>query len=215
MRLDLQPARRAERQLLANTGRTSDRSSRAAGVLPDQQHLHRPGAADRGVLHGRAARRCPRSARRRRDLLDRRHRGAVMRVHAFNSSTAHFEKEKPMNTGLKWKAALFGTAALAALTGARVAGAAICGDLNGDGNRTIADAVRLQRALFVPNAADCGGAGSAACGDVNPASPGLGVDDAVVLEASLNNKPTLFSLCTGVGTTPCTADAGTRAAGET
>jgi hypothetical protein len=121
-----------------------------------------------------------------------------------------------MNTwGLKWKAALFGTAALAALAGpARIAGAAICGDLNGDGNRTIADAVRLQRALFVPNPADCGGTGSASCGDVNPASPGLGVDDAVVLEASLNNKPTLFALCTGEGTTPCTGPGGAGPGGE-
>jgi hypothetical protein len=140
-----------------------------------------------------------------------------MRAHAFNPSTAHFEKEKPMNTwGLKWKGALFGAAALAALAGpARIAGAAAgCGDLNGDGNRTIADAVRLQRALFVPNPADCGGSGSASCGDVNPASPGLGVDDAVVLEASLNNKPTLFSLCTGEGTTPCTASVGSAPGGE-
>src|SRR5262249_7515325 len=172
---------------------------------------------DRGLLHGHAARRRLRSDRRRRDLLDRRHRGTVMRVHTLNSSKAHFEKEKAMNTwGLKWKGALFGAAALAAVAGsARVAGAAAgCGDLNGDGNRTIADAVRLQRALFVPNPADCGGSGSASCGDVNPASPGLGVDDAVVLEASLNNKPTLFSLCTGVGTTPCTANAGTGAGGE-
>jgi len=121
-----------------------------------------------------------------------------------------------MNTwGLKWKGALVGAAALAALAGpARIAGAAVCGDLNGDGNRTIADAVRLQRAIFTPNAADCGGAGSASCGDVNPSSPGLGVDDAVVLEASLNNKPTLFSLCTGVGATPCTANAGTGLGGE-
>ena len=121
-----------------------------------------------------------------------------------------------MNTwGLKWKGAVLGAAALAALAGpARVAGAAVCGDLNGDGNRTIADAVRLQRALFVPNAADCGGAGSASCGDVNPSSAGLGVDDAVVLEASLNNKPTLFSLCTGEGTTPCAANAGSGPGGE-
>jgi hypothetical protein len=140
-----------------------------------------------------------------------------MRAHAFNSSTVHFEKEKPMNTwGLKWKAAVFGATALAAVAGsARIAGAAAgCGDLNGDGNRTIADAVRLQRALFVPNPADCGGSGSASCGDVNPSSAGLGVDDAVVLEASLNNKPTLFSLCTGVGTTPCTANPGNGPGGE-
>src|SRR5262249_60273358 len=56
--------------------------------------------------------------------------------------------------------------------------------------------------------------GSAPCGHANPSSPGLGVDDTVVLQASLNNKPTLFSLCTGEGTTPCTANAGTGAGGE-
>ena len=118
-----------------------------------------------------------------------------------------------MNTwGFKWKGALFGAAALAAVVGpARIAGAAICGDLNGDGNRTIADAVRLQKAIFTPSPADCGGSGSASCGDVNPASPGLGVDDSVVLQASLNNKPTLFALCTGTGTKVCQPNAGTGA----
>src|SRR5262249_58095097 len=38
--------------------------------------------------------------------------------------------------------------------------------------------------------------------------------DSVVLQASLNNKPTLFSLCTGEGTTPCTANAGNGPGGE-
>ncbi len=117
--------------------------------------------------------------------------------------------------GFKWKLTLFGAAALAAVAGsARVASAAICGDLNGDGNRTIADAVRLQRAIFTPSPADCGGSGSASCGDVNPASPGLGVDDSVVLQASLNNKPTLFALCTGTGNKPCQANAGNGPGGE-
>ena len=117
--------------------------------------------------------------------------------------------------GFEWKLTLFGAAALAAVAGsARVASAAICGDLNGDGNRTIADAVRLQRAIFTPNPADCGGAGSASCGDVNPASPGLGVDDSVVLQASLNNKPTLFALCTGTGAKPCTNNPGSGSGGE-
>jgi hypothetical protein len=139
-----------------------------------------------------------------------------MQPQAFNASKDHLEKEKRMDTcGFKWKAALFGAAALAVLSGpARTASAAICGDLNGDGNRTIADAVRLQRALFTPNPADCGGAGSAACGNVNPAIPGLGVDDSVVLQASLNNKPTLFALCTGTGPTPCQANAGSGPGGE-
>src|SRR5262249_34133004 len=147
---------------------------------------------------------------------DRDHRGAVMRSHAFNGSKDHLEKEKRMDTcGFKWKLTFFGAAALAAVAGsAHVASAAICGDLNGDGNRTIADAVRLQKAIFTPSAADCGGAGSASCGDVNPASPGLGVDDSVVLQASLNNKPTLFALCTGTGVKPCTANAGNGPGGE-
>jgi hypothetical protein len=32
---------------------------------------------------------------------------------------------------------------------------------------TVADAVHLRRAIIVPNATDCSGAGSAQCGDVN------------------------------------------------
>jgi hypothetical protein len=92
--------------------------------------------------------------------------------------------------------------------------AAACGDLNCDGQLTIADAVRLQRAIFVPNPADCCGLGSASCGDVNPTIPGLGVDDVVVLQAFLNNKPTLFPLCAGEGPTPCSANAGSGPGGE-
>jgi hypothetical protein len=139
-----------------------------------------------------------------------------MRPHAFNGSNDHLEKEKRMDTrGFTWKVALLGAAAVAVLSGAaRPAGAAICGDLNGDGSRTIADAVKLQKALFAPNPGDCGGAGSASCGDVNPAIPGLGVDDSVVLQASLNGKPTLFALCQGKGTSPCTASAGSGPGGE-
>ena len=42
-------------------------------------------------------------------------------------------------------------------------GRAARGDLDGDGRLTIADAVRLQRALFTPNPGDCGESGSASC----------------------------------------------------
>jgi hypothetical protein len=52
-------------------------------------------------------------------------------------------------------------AAAVAIAGAvRSAGAALCGELNRDGVRTLADVVRLQRAIIVPSPADCGGAGA-------------------------------------------------------
>ena len=44
--------------------------------------------------------------------------------------------------------------------------------------------------------------------------PGLGVDDAVVLEASLNNKPTLFRLCTGEEPRRAPVEPGTPAPGR-
>ena len=115
-----------------------------------------------------------------------------------------------------WKRALVAAAVVTAVAGsARIAAAAGCGDLNNDGRITIADAVKLQRAVFVPNAADCGGTGSASCGDVNPSVPGLEGSDVVVLLANLGGNPTLFSLCTGVGPDVCSGPGGSGAGGET
>src|SRR4029077_4817587 len=132
-------------------------------------------------------------------------------------TTHDLEKEIAMRTTrIRWKAALAGAAALLALGGAaRDARAVSCGDLNGDGKLTIADAVRLQRAIVSPNPADCGGAGSAACGNVNvPDGAVIGVADVVALQNTLAGRPTLYPLCQGVGSTPCVANSGSGPGGE-
>src|SRR5262249_41181551 len=93
--------------------------------------------------------------------------------------------------------------------------AAMCGDLNADGRLTVADAVRLLRATIVPNAADCGGAGSAQCGDVNrPDGTVVGLGDVVLLLAHLAGQPTLVGLCDGDSGMPCVSNPGSGAGGE-
>jgi hypothetical protein len=96
---------------------------------------------------------------------------------------------------------------LALACAARPAGAAICGDLNGDGLITIADAVRLQKAVIVQSPADCGGMGSAQCGNVNvPDGVVCGIPDVVTLINFLGHKSTNYPLCQGVGPDPCSAN---------
>ena len=138
-------------------------------------------------------------------------------LHNHDHSTIA-KKEKVMRIkGLKWKGALVAIAGLAAVAGSTPsASAALCGDLNNDGKLTVADAVKLQRAIFTPNPADCGGAGSGACGDTNPSDGDvLGVGDVVALLANLAGNPTLYALCTGPGNViACPGPGATGAGGE-
>jgi hypothetical protein len=146
-------------------------------------------------------------------------------LHREASTELHNELQKEnvmRKTAYRWKGALFAAAAVALVVGsARPAGAVACGDLNGDGSLGIADAIRLQKAVFAPSAADCGGAGSASCGQVNKQAndpPGKVTGaDVVVLQAFLAGNPTLFGLCQGSGTSACPAPGApvTGAGGET
>jgi hypothetical protein len=146
-------------------------------------------------------------------------------LHRQASTQLHNELQKEnvmRKTGYRWKGAFLAAAALAFVAGsARTGATAQCGDLNGDGQLGIADAIRLQKAVFAPSSADCGGAGSASCGQVNKQAndpPGkVSGADVVVLQAVLAGNPTLFGLCQGSGTSACPA-AGppvTGAGGET
>jgi len=116
----------------------------------------------------------------------------------------------------KWMAGLLGVAGVLALAGSvRNAGAASCGDLNGDSKLTIADAVRLQKAVFGSSAADCGGLGSDQCGNVNvPDNDLIGPADVVALQNALAGRPNLYPLCGGVGPSICIANAGSGPGGE-
>jgi hypothetical protein len=82
------------------------------------------------------------------------------------------------------------------------AGAAICGDLSGNGSLTPGDATLLLQVVngTHPNPASlCGAMGAAQCGDLN-ASGSLTVADIVILLNVINGNPTLFPPCTGAGT---------------
>jgi hypothetical protein len=137
-------------------------------------------------------------------------------VKRFGATTDQPNKENPMrNWRTTWMAGLLGVAGALVLAGpVRNAGAAACGDLNGDNKLTIADAVRLQKAVFVPSAADCGGLGSAQCGDVSVPDPGIGPADVVALQNFLAGRPNLYPLCGGVGPSICLANAGSGPGGE-
>jgi hypothetical protein len=80
------------------------------------------------------------------------------------------------------------------------AGAAICGDLNNNGSRNVADVVLLFRAVLEnPDPSPlCGGAGALDCGDVLK-DGAISVNDVVVLFSSVLGNETLFNLCEGPG----------------
>jgi hypothetical protein len=101
------------------------------------------------------------------------------------------------------------------VTGGPSRALAVCGDLNCDGHLTIADCVRLQRAILVPNPADCCGLGSASCGDLNPSSPGLELSDVVACLNFLGGgNCSLFGLCQGPGPDICVPNPGSGPGGE-
>jgi hypothetical protein len=101
------------------------------------------------------------------------------------------------------KGMLAGVAALAAVAGmASTAGAAICGDLSGNGAVTTGDATILLQVVggVHPNPASlCGGLGALQCGDLN-ANGSLDPADVTILLRTINGLPTTFAPCTGVGT---------------
>src|SRR5262249_14948780 len=98
-------------------------------------------------------------------------------------------------------------------TGAR---ASMCGDLNGDGRLTIADAVRLLKATIAPNPADCGSLGSAQCGDVDRVDGvTLGLGDVLLLLNHLAGNAGIVPLCMGDPTHVCTPSPGAGPGGET
>src|SRR5262249_60224250 len=125
------------------------------------------------------------------------------------------KKETPRIKRRRGKGALLlGAVTMAGTVGmAQIAAAASCGDLNNDTRLTIADAVRLQRGVLSPQASDCGGAGTASCGDVNPSVPGVDGSDVTVLLANINGSSGLFALCTGVGTDVCSGGGAARGRG--
>jgi len=138
-----------------------------------------------------------------------RRRGAV---------TDQADKETMMRQSrIKWIGAMIGVAG-ALLFGGPVqhtASAASCGDLNGDAKLTIADAVRLQKAVFGSNPADCGGLGSDQCGNVNvPDGDSIGPADVVALQNALAGRPNLYPLCGGVGPSICISNSGSGSGGE-
>src|SRR5262249_22161257 len=153
----------------------------------------------------------PRTAGRRRHLLDRRHGGAVMR-------TTTKERTTNMRTANSmWKGAVAGLAALVGVAGwAPLAHAnATCGDLNGDGLVKIGDALILLQTVANPPGSGtlCGGAGPLQCGDMNNDGT-LSIADVVIFLNFLAGNPTLFPICTGQGTQIGCTGGGDGAAGD-
>jgi len=105
-----------------------------------------------------------------------------------------------------WKVHLLGVAAAALLANnPSTAEAAICGDLNNDGNRNIVDVLLMANCVAgLCNAAtQCGGAGLADCGDtlgngILPDAPDTG--DLNQLVFSVAGLTTLHDLCAPIGT---------------
>ena len=111
----------------------------------------------------------------------------------------------------QWKATLTGLAAAALFAFASAAAQAqVCGDLNNDGNRSIADAILLSQCIAnagtcptVTPGPLCGSGNMLACGDVfgdgDVSFPaGMNADLAVLLQ-SLAGLSTLYDICEGPG----------------
>ena len=98
----------------------------------------------------------------------------------------------------KMAAGLLAATILAGSAGS--AAAAICGDLNNNGGRNVADVVLLFRTVLeTPDPSPlCGGAGAIDCGDIN-ADSNVTVNDVVILFSSVLGNETLYPLCTGPG----------------
>ena len=98
----------------------------------------------------------------------------------------------------KMAAGLLAATILAGSAGS--AAAAICGDLNNNGGRNVADVVLLFRTVLEnPDPSPlCGGAGATDCGDIN-ADGNVTVNDVVILFSSVLGNETLYPLCTGPG----------------
>lgn len=101
---------------------------------------------------------------------------------------------------IKRKMAATLIAAAAVAGSASHALAALCGDLNANGSRNVADVVLLFRAVLEnPDPSPlCGGAGALDCGDTN-ADTNISVNDVVILFSSVLGNETLYPLCTGPG----------------
>ena len=104
-------------------------------------------------------------------------------------------KEKTMTYG--WKT-LTVAAVVAALVGARVAGAA-CGDLNGDGKVDVSDALALSNLVAGGSVSNvCGTGNKNDCADLFK-DGNVDNADLAVLVAHVAGLKTLFDICTGPG----------------
>ncbi|MFM7736024.1 MAG: dockerin type I repeat-containing protein, partial [Alphaproteobacteria bacterium] len=103
-----------------------------------------------------------------------------------------------INFGRKIAAGLLAATTLAGAAGPALG--ALCGDLNGNGSRNVADVVLLFRAVLEnPDPTPlCGGLGALDCGDTN-ADSNISVNDVVILFSSVLGNETLYPLCTGPG----------------
>src|SRR5262249_15850286 len=133
--------------------------------LPARQHVREAGRDHHAFVLAHQPGRSPRTAGRRRHVLDHRRGGAVMHT-TTNERTTNMRTASSM-----WKGAVAGLAALVGVAGwaSSSHANAACGDLNGDGFAKIGDAIiLLQTVANPPGAATlCSNGGALQCGDMN------------------------------------------------